>query len=150
MPDSFQVKVDAADSTPDYLIPKLVAGKGIALAILNPAANEQVSISAAFGETNDGNSGAAKTIDLSAGFPNRLLTVSANTTLTLTNPTAGKHYQIRLVENGTGNFTIAFATAILFPGGSAPTWTTTPGAKNLLNLYYTGTEWWGIGTPGMA
>lgn len=38
------VKVTALDTTPNYLSPKLVAGVGINLNILNPGANEQIQI----------------------------------------------------------------------------------------------------------
>lgn len=41
-----KVLVDGADTTPDFLSPKLAAGAGITLAVLNPGANEQVQINA--------------------------------------------------------------------------------------------------------
>lgn len=46
---SNQVAVDASDTTPDYLYPKLAAGAGISLAILSPGGDEQVQITAAAG-----------------------------------------------------------------------------------------------------
>jgi hypothetical protein len=42
-----KVKVDGADTTPDFLVPKIVAGAGIALGVLNPGGNEQLQITAA-------------------------------------------------------------------------------------------------------
>jgi hypothetical protein len=47
-----KVQVTAADTTPDYLFPKLAAGALIALAVLNPAANEDVEIGIAPSATN--------------------------------------------------------------------------------------------------
>lgn len=44
-PNLNKVKVDAADTTADFLTPKIVAGSGIALAVLNPGGNEQLQIS---------------------------------------------------------------------------------------------------------
>jgi hypothetical protein len=44
--DDHKVAVTAADTTPDYLAAKLAAGPGIALALVNPGANEHVRISA--------------------------------------------------------------------------------------------------------
>ncbi len=41
-----KVKVDGADTTADYLVPKIAPGAGIALTILNPGGNEQLQISA--------------------------------------------------------------------------------------------------------
>ena len=41
-----KVKVDGADTTPDFLFPKLAAGTGINLTILNVAGDEQVEINA--------------------------------------------------------------------------------------------------------
>lgn len=44
-----KVKVDAADTTENFLFPKLAAGAGIALAILNPGANESIQVTATGG-----------------------------------------------------------------------------------------------------
>jgi hypothetical protein len=41
-----KVKVTAADTTPDFLAPKIAAGANISLAVLNAGANEQLEISA--------------------------------------------------------------------------------------------------------
>lgn len=41
-----KVKATGADTTPDFLFPKLAAGTNVTLTILNPGANEQVEISA--------------------------------------------------------------------------------------------------------
>lgn len=40
-----KVKVSGADTTPGYLVDKLVAGSGVALAVLNPGADEDTEIS---------------------------------------------------------------------------------------------------------
>lgn len=55
--DSNQVAVSAADTTPNYLFPKLSAGSGITLAIQNPGGNENILISA----TGGGGSGTGRT-----------------------------------------------------------------------------------------
>ena len=41
-----KVAVDGADTTPNFLSPKLAAGAGITLTVLNPGGNEQVQITA--------------------------------------------------------------------------------------------------------
>jgi len=43
------IKASPTDTTPDNLLPKLAAGAGVSLALLNPGANEQVEITAAGG-----------------------------------------------------------------------------------------------------
>ncbi len=42
--DDHTVLVDGADTTPDFLAAKLVAGPGISLVILNPGGDEQIEI----------------------------------------------------------------------------------------------------------
>lgn len=44
--EDWKVKVTAADTTPNFLFPKLAAGTNITLTVLNPGANEQVEIAA--------------------------------------------------------------------------------------------------------
>lgn len=131
---------DASEVTND----STVAGATVAAAL------NTVHAEALPGETNDGNTGAAKTIDLTAGSPNRLATVNANTLLTFTPPATARHLQVRMVQDGAGGHSIGFSTAIVWftVDNAPPEWNTAPGGKNLLNLYWTGTEFWGMGAKG--
>lgn len=73
-----KVLVDGADTTPDYLYPKLAAGTGIALTVLNPGGYEQVQIAVVPGagdlvanRINTGNTGGTKLVDIvTTALPN--------------------------------------------------------------------------------
>lgn len=73
-----KVLVDGADTTPDYLYPKLAAGTGIALTVLNPGGYEQVQIAVVSGagdlvanRINAGNTGGTKLVDIvTTALPN--------------------------------------------------------------------------------
>jgi hypothetical protein len=79
--DSPTVKITASDTTANYLNNKLAAGAGIALTILNPGANESISISAP-GSTTD-EKVKVSSADTTAGYLNTEITVSNGT-----NPTS--------------------------------------------------------------
>lgn len=60
---------------------------------------------------------------------------------TLDNPTnmkAGATYILRVIQDSSGSRTLAFGSAYLFPGGTAPTLTTAGGAVDLLSFYCDG------------
>lgn len=100
------------------------------------------------GEYNNGNSGAAITVNFANG-DRQLVTISANTTLSWSNAIQGQCLILRLVENGTGNFTITLPSG-KWPNGSAGTFTTTPNAINLLAVYFDGANYLYQLQPGFA
>lgn len=62
---------------------------------------------------------------------------------TLSNPTNqvdGTVYILRINQDGTGSRTMAFGSAYNFPGGTAPTLTTTAGARDILTCLSDGTN----------
>lgn len=93
----------------------------------------------ASGEYDNGNSGASKTISWLNG-DHQKLTVTASTTLTYSNAVAGQTLTLRIVEDGTGGFSITLPTT-KWPGGTVGTFTTTANAINLLVIYYDGTNY---------
>lgn len=99
-------------------------------AILNPV------------EFDAGNSGASKTIDFTNG-PAQKLTLTANCTLTLSNPISGQAYVLKLVQDGTGSRTVTWPAAVKWPSATAPTLTTTAAAIDIVSLYYDGTNFYG-------
>lgn len=91
-------------------------------------------------EYDAGNSGAAKTIDWDNGN-NQLLTLTASCTLTFSNPLTGGWYQLRVIQGGTGSYTLTYPATVKWPGGVAPTLTTTVGRTDIIAFYYNGTNY---------
>lgn len=69
--------------------------------------------------------GATVTFDLSQ--PEKLYTVTlgGNRTLAVSNTAVGDRFAVRLLQDGTGSRTVTWWSTITWPGGSAPTLTTT-------------------------
>lgn len=93
-------------------------------------------------------SGAAVTLlDVPAATMHRV-TLTANTTITLPFPGAGKSFTVELVQDATGGRTVAWATpsgAIRWPGGTAPTITATANAIDVVSfICIGGTNWYGF------
>lgn len=71
-------------------------------------------------------------VDMST-FINAVVTLGGNRTLgNPSNPKVGQEGLIRVVQDGTGSRTLAFASYYEFAGGTAPTLTTTASAEDLL------------------
>jgi hypothetical protein len=93
---------------------------------------------------SNGNLGATPTInwangDLQTG------TLSASTTLDFSGAVAGQRLSLFLLENGTGTYTIAFTPTIVWQDATVPTWTTTANKWNGMVIFYTGSEYVGMG-----
>jgi hypothetical protein len=86
-------------------------------------------------------SGTAATLNWNNGA-NQRLTLTANCTLTFSNPVAGAKYTIELIQDATGSRTVTFPT-ILWASGSAPVLTTTAAKTDLISIYYNGTDYFG-------
>ena len=76
------------------------------------------------------------------------VTLDGNRTLTNpTNMTAGATYILRVIQDGvTGGRTLAYGSAYLFPGGTAPTLSTAVSAVDILTFYCDGTYLYGVET----
>lgn len=76
------------------------------------------------------------------------ITLTANTTVTLPAPGAGKSFTVRLTQDATGGRTVAWATpsgAIRWPGGTAPVITATANAVDVVSFAcIDGTNWLGF------
>lgn len=83
----------------------------------------------------------ATTVDLStaSGFK---MTLTANATVTLSNPQLGSAYAIEIVQ-GSGPFTVSWPAAVKWPGGTAPVISAANGAIDQIHLYYDGTIYLG-------
>jgi hypothetical protein len=113
---------------------------GDLLSALNDAITAASSASSPKPEFNNGNSGAAPTIDWSNGQSQKIV-LTANATATLTNPVAGEVYMLKVVQDGTGSRTLTLPGTAKWAGAAAATLTTTAAAIDVLTLYFDGTNY---------
>jgi hypothetical protein len=69
------------------------------------------------------------------------ITMTSNTTFTLTSPVVGT-YIMKLIQGGGGGFTATYPANFLFSGGIAPTLTTTAGKVDVITAVYDGTNYY--------
>lgn len=93
-------------------------------------------------------SGAPGTINWNNG-QNQTRTLTSSGSLTLSNPVNGATYKLRIVQGGSGSYTITWPT-IKWAGGVAPTLSTAVGAEDIITLYYNGTSYYGQAATGFA
>jgi hypothetical protein len=77
------------------------------------------------------------------------LVTGTPTTITLSNARAGS-YVVNLKQPAGGSATVAWATTIVWAGGTAPTLTTTANYLDIITLIYDGTTWRGVATLNFA
>jgi hypothetical protein len=77
--------------------------------------------------------GATVTLDMAAGATNKV-TLAGNRTLALTNPLVGQSVLVRVIQDGTGSRTLSYPASVKWPGGTAPTLTTTANASDWLGF----------------
>jgi hypothetical protein len=82
--------------------------------------------------------GATVTFDLAVADWHQV-TLGGNRTLALANPTTGQQFTLRLVQDATGSRTVTWFGGIKWPGGSAPTLTTTAAKADVFTFKCTGT-----------
>lgn len=75
-------------------------------------------------ETATANTGATYTIDLTNGSL-QVLTLTASCTYTFPTPVAGKSFMLVQKQNGTGGWSVTWPASVKWPGGTAPTITST-------------------------
>lgn len=112
---------------------------GISKEIINQLIVDLVAIEAQLDknfvkEHDAGNSGAALTVDWGNGDTQKV-TMTGNCTFTFSNGKAGHWYALRLVQDGTGSRTATWPAAVKWPGGTAPTLTTTASREDVLLFY---------------
>lgn len=77
--------------------------------------------------------GATVTLDCSV-IGNKEVTLAGNRTLALTNPKRGQSTLLRVIQDGTGSRTLSYPASVKWPGGTAPTLTTTANASDWLGF----------------
>lgn len=92
-------------------------------------------------EVDNGNSGTSKTIDWTQGNKQKI-TLTGVCTFTFTNPAGPASLIFKLIQDGTGSKTVTWPS-VRWPGGVAPTLTTTASATDIVALYFDGTNYYG-------
>jgi len=88
------------------------------------------------------NTSTGLTISLANGTV-QILTLTATTTLTMPTAVAGKSFVIYLKQDGTGSRTVTWTT-VKWPGGTAPTITSTASKMDIYSFFSDGTNWYGV------
>jgi hypothetical protein len=102
-----------------------------------------------FAETDNGNSGTADTIDWTASNKQKS-TLTGNCTFTFTAPGGPTSLILRLVQDATGSRTVTWPASVKWPGGIAPTLTTTANQIDIISFYYDGTNYYGNSSLNFA
>jgi hypothetical protein len=96
-----------------------------------------------------GNSGTTQTLSLTSGTV-QTVTMTGNCTFTMPTATAGKSFILICTQDATGSRTATF-TSVKFPGGTAPTLTTTATTGvDILTFVANGTSWFGTYAQAFA
>ena len=93
-------------------------------------------------EVATANTSTAYTIDLANGSV-QILTLTGNCTFTFPTATAGKSFIMILKQDGTGSRTVTWPAAVKWPGGTAPTITSTASKADKYVFTADGTSWLG-------
>jgi len=88
------------------------------------------------------NSSTAITLALTNGTV-QIITLTGNATITMPTAAAGKSFILFLKQDGTGSRTVTWST-VKWPGGTAPTITSTASKQDIYSFFSDGTNWYGI------
>jgi hypothetical protein len=95
-------------------------------------------------EFDNGNSGTAITLNFSTNGPIEKVTRNGNCTFTLTAPPTAGFVSVKFVHDATASvYTVTFSPTVKFAGGTAPSFTNTSAAIDLVSFYWDGTTWYG-------
>jgi len=84
--------------------------------------------------TTDTQSTGTWTCNLATSDWHAITLTQSITTLTLSNPTVGQQFTLAITQGGSGSYTVAWFTTIKWPGGTAPTLTTTVGKTDIVTF----------------
>jgi hypothetical protein len=146
--------IQADSTTQGFLPPRMTNAQRAA--IVSPAEgllvhNTTNKGTAYYDGTNWGYlNGAAQTIAGSGGTVNIPfasgnivdLTLTASTTLTLSGHVVGV-YILKVIQGGTGSYTLTYPASVKWSGGTPPTLTTTVGKTDIITLFHDGTNFFG-------
>jgi hypothetical protein len=95
-----------------------------------------------------GSSGTTQTLSLTNGTF-QTVTLTGNCTFTMPTATAGQSFLLIATQDATGGRTATF-TGVKWPGGTAPTITTTASGIDILTFLANGTSWFGSAAQAFA
>ena len=91
---------------------------------------------------DNGNSGATKTIDWSAGNE-QVVTMTAACEFTFSNPANPGRFVLELIQGGSGSYAVTWPGTVKWGTKGAPTLSTTVGKKDLFTFLWDGTDYLG-------
>lgn len=103
---------------------------------------KKLTVASFASEFSNGNSGSSKTIDFAAGQKQKI-TLTANTTLTISAPPGVGDYKLRLIQDATGGRTVTFtglSGSRWWGSATQPAFNTAANGETLIALYYDGTN----------
>jgi hypothetical protein len=99
-------------------------------------------------EYDNGNSGAADTIDWNNGNGQKS-TLTASCTYTFTAPTSGvTRLQLRVIQGGTGSYTVTWPATVKWQANTAPTLSTAVGSVDIITFWWDGQYYRGVASVG--
>jgi hypothetical protein len=132
---SGQVLVSAGSTAaPAWAAVALPSGGTITSPVINDGYTEETAVA---------NTSTAYTIDLANGSV-QYLTLTGNCTYTFPTPVAGKSFMLIQKQDGTGGRTVTWPASVKWPGGTAPTLTSTASkADKFIFTAVDGSSWLG-------
>jgi hypothetical protein len=92
-------------------------------------------------QTFTANSSTAITLNIVTNGTDQVITLTGTATITMPTATAGKSFLLKL-KTGAGGYTVTWAT-VKWPGGTAPTLTSTASRMDIFSFFSDGTNWYG-------
>jgi hypothetical protein len=92
-------------------------------------------------QTYTANSSTAITLDIVTNGTDQVITLTGTATITMPTATAGKSFLLKL-KTGAGGYTVTWST-VKWPGGTAPTLTSTASRMDIFSFFSDGTNWYG-------
>ena len=92
-------------------------------------------------QTYTANSSTAITLNIVTNGTDQVITLTGTATITMPTATAGKSFLLKL-RTGAGGYTVTWST-VKWPGGTAPTLTSTASRMDIFSFFADGTNWYG-------
>jgi len=92
-------------------------------------------------QTYTANSSTAITLNITANGTDQVITLTGTATITMPAAVAGKSFLLKL-KTGSGGYTVTWST-VKWPGGTAPTLTSTASRMDIFSFFSDGTNWYG-------